>query len=301
MMKNISLKFLFLIAAVIALSGVSSSEVLLNDTWADGSRAETNLPTESAVWAGDSDIVVSPGSLQYGTLGYTDSHKLWTYFTADGAPATVGVGEKLVATIDFIPRGLYVSDAENFRMGLYHDPTDSQVWTDTDDDGGGSGDPWTDSTGYGIRTTLSSGAGDNPQVGKRIDLANTSLLGSSGAYSWASGGANVENMLDDNLYTARLELDYISADQMDVTFSLSDAVGTILTQHTLTDDGTILDLALNPTPIYTNFDHLFFRFSAASGTADVIDFQNFNVELIPEPATLVLLGLGGLVSLRKRR
>ena len=39
----------------------------------------------------------------------------------------------------------------------------------------------------------------------------------------------------------------------------------------------------------------------AEGTADLLDFRELKIELVPEPATLVLLGLGGLVSLRKRR
>ncbi len=273
------------------MCGVSLGTTLLDDTWADGSRAETNLPNESAVWAGHpDDVTVSPGSLQYGSPGYTSSHKLWTYFTADGSPATIGVGQQLIAAIDFIPRGLYTSSSENFRFGLFHDPTDPQVWEDTNDDGGGDGDPWTDSTGYAVRVTLSSGEGDNPQVGKRTDLGNSSLLGSSGAYDWDSGGDDVEFMVDDTLYTAMLELDRIAADQMKVTFSLSDAGG-ILTQHAYSDTSGI----------YTDFDHLFFRFSSASGTADVIDFQNFNVQLIPEPATMLLLGLGGLMVRRRKR
>ncbi len=296
-MKSTLLKHLFVVAVSIALSGISPAATLLNDTWVDGSRVETNLPNESAVWAGHAgDVTVSPGSLQYGSAGYTSSHKLWTYFTPDGSPASVGVGEQLVATVKFIPRGLYVSSSENFRMGLYHDPTDSQVHADTNDDGGGSGDPWTDSTGYGVRVTLSSGAGDNPQVGKRVDQTNTSLLGSSSAYSWDSGGVDVQNMSDGALYTATLELDRTAIDAMLVTFTLSDAAGGVITTHSLSDSA-----GLGGDPIWTEFDHLFFRFSKAEGTADVIDFQGFKVEVIPEPATLLLLGLGGLFAARRKR
>ncbi|MBN1818952.1 MAG: PEP-CTERM sorting domain-containing protein [Sedimentisphaerales bacterium] len=295
-MKSTLVKHLCIVAAMIAFSGISSADLLLNDTWADGSRAETNLPNESAVWAGDSDIAVSTGSLQYGIAGYTDSHKLWTYFTPDGSPVSLDVGQQLIARIRFTPRGLYESDAENFRFGLFHDPTDPQVYADTDDDGGGSGDPWTDSTGYAVRLALSSGAGDNPQVGKRIDQANNSLLGSSGAYQWDSGGTDIANMTDGASYIASLVLDRMAADQMLVTFTLTDDAGGVLTTHSLADyDG------LGDDPIWTQFDHLFFRFSSASGTADVIDFQNFMVEVVPEPATLGLLAFGGLLALRRRR
>ncbi len=47
---------------------------------------------------------------------------------------------------------------------------------------------------------------------------------------------------------------------------------------------------------------LMFRLSKVDGTAEVVNFQSIMIEhVIPEPATLILLGLGGLVSLRKRR
>jgi hypothetical protein len=65
----------------------------------------------------------------------------------------------------------------------------------------------------------------------------------------------------------------------------------------LTDNG-----AFGGKPIYTDFDMLMFRLSKVDGTAEVVNFQSIMIEhVIPEPATLILLGLGGLVSLRKRR
>lgn len=267
----------------------ASATLLLDDTFADGSRGETALPNESAVWVGHpDDVTMGVGSLAYAQS--TSSHKLWTYFTADGAPATVGVGQQLVATINFIPTGLYTNTSENFRFGLFHDPTDPQVHSDTNDDGGGTGDPWTDSTGYGVRHVLSAAGGDNPQVGKRIDLANTSLLGSSGAYDWSSGGTDVENMVNGALYTAQLELDRVGADQMEVTYTFSDAGG-IISQWGYSDTNSV----------YTDFDHLFFRMSSAAGTADVIDFKQIRVEVIPEPATIGLVGIFGAGLLFFRR
>jgi hypothetical protein len=281
--------FLFFLVVFLAC-GAAYGEVLLDDTWADGTRTDTSLPNESAVWAGHpAEVTVAVGSLQYGTPGYTSSHKLWTYFTADGGERSLSVGEQLVATVEYIPRGLYVDNGEDFRMGLYHDPTDSQVWQDINSDGGGSSNPWMDAEGYGMRVTQSSGAGDNPQIGTRTDMANTSLLGSSGAYTWTSGGADVQDMTNGLVYTAVFMVDYISASQVDVTYSLYDVNG-LMTTLTHTDN----------TEIYTDFDHLFFRFSAAAGTADIIDFQRLKVEVVPEPATLILLGLGGLLCRRRR-
>jgi hypothetical protein len=291
------MKRIFLILMICLISSMSSAVVLLDDTWADGSRAETNLPTESATWISDDALVaVTPGSLAY--TQDTGSNRMWTYFTADGSPASLGVGHKLIASAQFTPTGLYTSDAENFRMGVYHDPTSPQVLLDSNDDGGGTGDPWSDSEGYGVRVVLSNGAGDNPQVGKRVYNygTSTSLLGSSGDYEWLSSGPDVENMTDGTLYTASLTMERLGINEMNVTFALSDAGGD-LTTLTLNDDGTFGGM-----PIFTNFDHFFFRFSKAEGTADVLDFSRLTVEhIVPEPASMALLGLGGLFAIRRKR
>lgn len=288
-MKKACLVFL----VVFLTCGTAYSQLLLDETWADGSRTETNLPNESAFWVGQpTQVTMGTGSLAY-SMG-TSSEKLWTYFTADSSPASIGVGQQLVTTIEFIPTGLYSTGSENFRFGVFHDPTDPQVWADTNDDGGGDGDPWTDSEGYAVQLALSDGvtASDNPYIGKRIDLANSSLLGSSGAYNWVNDdeGANIV-ATSGALTTLEFILDRVGADEMLATFTISDDVNGELSTLQMTDSSGI----------YTDFDHLFFRFSKAEGSADVIDFKSLNVELVPEPATMLLMGLGGLVTLRKRR
>src|SRR5688572_24707897 len=76
-------------AAVLLFScAVGRAATLLNDTWADGSRAENNLPTESAVHAGVSgtdggSLTTTTGALQ-NVMG-TGSRKIWTYFTSDNS------------------------------------------------------------------------------------------------------------------------------------------------------------------------------------------------------------------------
>jgi hypothetical protein len=291
------MKRTFLLLLVLCLvCGISQGVVLLDDMWADGSRAETNLPTESAFWVGHPDqLTMGVGSAAY-SMG-TSSEKLWTYFTADGAEATIGVGQQLVTTIKFTPNGLYDSGSENFRFGLFHDPTDSQIHDDRNDDGGGTGDmgqddPWTDAEGYAVRFALSNGAttADNPQVGKRTDMANNSLLGSSGAYDWDSGGDDIY-ATDQILHTMTLVLDRTDVDELVATFTISNTLDGVLSEHSMTDSSGI----------YTDFDHLFFRLSKAEATADVVDFHELKVELIPEPATMLLLGLGGLIAIRRKR
>lgn len=282
-----------MMAALVASS--ACAEVLLYDTFADGSRGETDLPNESAVWVGYSSSGTGGVAMGTGSLAYTQStssQKLWTYFAPDGAPVSLEVGQQLRATVQLTPRGaLYDGTSRNFRFGLFNDPTNAQVHSDTNDDGGGSGDPWTDSTGYGVQLALSAGpSGTDANVGKRTGLTNNSLMGSGGAWTFTHAGDPITALLDTQ-YTLTLELDYLAADQMQVTFAIADAAGVISTHS-----------YLDTSDIYTNFDQLFFRFSSAAGAADVVDFNSFQIDYtVPEPATMALLGFGGLIAARRRR
>ena len=292
-----------LTTSTLAISAHSQT-VLLNDTWADGSRAETSLPTESAVWAGTpASLTVTPGSLLYAQSA--SSEKLWTYFAPDGSPVSLGVGDQLIANIDFTPRvALYDNSSRSFRVGLFNDPTDPQVASDVNSDGGGSGSPWTDSTGYGVQIALSTGATSsaNANVGKRTDQSNGSLMGSGGAWTFSSGGDPIVNTLDTQ-YTIRLALDRIAADQMQFTFTMLDGTTVISTYSIIDDPNGTGDFGTDP--IATDFDQLFFRFSNNTSTADALDFSRFQVLYVPvpEPSTIALAGMGllGVFAACRRR
>lgn len=267
-----------ILAMVLAIGAVCSADVLLDDTFADADRTETDLPNESAVWAGTpTSITMGTGSLAYAQS--SSSQKLWTYFAANGSPVSLSVGDKLVATIEFSPEGaFYDSTSRNFRFGLFTDPTDAQIHADVNDDGGGTGDlgqddPWTDSTGYAVQFSLSSTTASTIQVGKRTDQANNSLLGSGGAYTWSAGGGRASNLTLDTVYTMTMTLDYQAAEQMLVSFTFAEG-------ETVIGSETLSDTSLGGDPVWTDFDHLFFRFSSTTGTADVIDFHRIKIEYI---------------------
>ena len=91
------------------------------------------------------DVTVAAGALS--TKMGPASQKIWTYFT-DAEPVTLAVGQKLTASISFIPRKvLPESTSRSFRIGLFHDATSPRVEDDVNNDGGGAGAPWTDATG----------------------------------------------------------------------------------------------------------------------------------------------------------
>ncbi len=286
------------LSLIVVFGGMASAEVLLYDTFADASRLETNLPQESAVWVSHPDgVTMGVGSLAFNQNAASGSQKMWTYFAPEGAPVTLQVGHQLVTTIEFTPRQtVYDTTSKNFRFGLFYDPTDGQVLEDMNsDDGKGR---WGDSTGYAVHFPLSSGpSSSNSSLGKRIADLTSSLLGSGSAYPGLTSGGDAFTVAEGTLYTLTFALDYQAVDQMLVSFSIADATG-VLSSNSIVDDGTFGGYDMG---VYTQFDHLFFRFSSASGTADVLDFHSIKVEqIVPEPASLAFLGLGAAALLKRR-
>jgi hypothetical protein len=307
--------------AVLSLSACSAAHgaLLLNDTWADADRTNTSLPNDSATWigqsAGNGTTTVTAGALNFSPPP-SNSLKAWEYFTSDNsAPdgnqphnsvTQLGVGQQLITSIDFQLEGVGATTGKNFRFGLFFDPTDARVQSDVNSDGGGGTAPWTDATGYAIQLPLSSASNSNPlQIGKRT-VSNSSLLGSSGAFTFAPTGGGAYSMANDTTYTLQLKLDAISASQLDVTASLLQG-NTVLATHSASDlgatfGGTAVAGALpGNNAIYTKFDQLFFR-NSDNSQASSISFSNWKVELVvPEPAGVVLVGLAALSLFGARR
>jgi hypothetical protein len=319
--------FVLLISALTAIFA-SSPEVraglLLDDKWTDGNRTSTSLPTDSPTWIGQSSgngsNSVSPGSLDF--VLPTNSLKVWEYFTSDNsAPDTnqphnavtqLGVGDQLLAWTTFTPTGVTAaSTSKNFRVGLFFDPTDGRVESDTNSDAGGGTSPWADAVGYGVQIPLnSSSSNSNPlSIGKRTSSANTSLLGSNNSYTLAPTGGSAYSITSGNSYKLQLTLNVVSASQLDVTATLLQGT-TVLATQTVSDLGsTFGGTAITPTSplpgsssIYTKFDQLFFRESDNTQSTG-LSFTNWHVEVIsiPEPGSIALLSLGGLALLLRRR
>jgi hypothetical protein len=293
------------LAATTLAASAPAATILLNDTWTDGQRTQTNLPNESAVFvSAAASTSVAAGSLSY--TQSTGSQRLITYFAGAGSPVSVPVGQALKATVSFFARdGLGTSVSRNFRVGLYRDPDGTQVAVDGFNDAGGSGNPWGNAEGYAGLFPLSTTAGTTQlfQIQKRtlVDGSQTSLMGAGAAYTAGPAGGGIVTAALNNLYTLTFTLNRVAAAQMNVTATLADSSGTLANLTTInTTDGTS---QLGTGAPYTAFDMLSFRFSAADGTANRLEFTRIKVELIPEPASLGLLGLAGaaLAVFRRRR
>ena len=250
-------------------------DTLLDDQLLDGSRLEIKRPTEAAVWVGrDEDVTVSNGALST-RLG-ENSQKIWTYFT-DSEPVNLAVGDTLTTSVSFVPRSVLAeATSRSFRMGLFHDPTSPRVESDVNNDGGGNGAPWTDSMGYAVQVLITGGEYSSTKpfdLGKRVNMASPSLLGTSGDYIKMSGGTPATLELDKE-YRVTLSVEKVSDTEVELTTALYDG-DEELSSWSMTDDGSML----GADPIYDQFDQLFIRIADNATTADQIDFTNFKVEL----------------------
>jgi len=309
--------------------------VLLDDTLADGTRNNNNLPTDSAQWFGGSTGATYTPSVGKGALVYTtatNSTKLWTYFTSDqsvpngnqphNSVTHLNVGDQLTSSLSFrVPTGATMGSAAsvgtNLRFGVFLDPTDARVQTDANSDGGGAASPWQDATGYGVFFGLTSAGaptGNEFQLNKRT-ANNTGLMSAGAAFTQPpKGGTPVGESLNTD-YTIQLNFNVIDATHLDVTSTLfsgrpADNNLVPLSTQTVTDSGTTFGsaaVAAGGLPgsqgIYTDFDHFFFR-DSSNADASEIDFTEFKVVLtptVPEPASLSLLALGALSLVRRRR
>lgn len=316
--------FLMTAIAPILAASLCQAGTLLNDSWTDGDRTNTALPNDSATYVGVStsdggSLAVVPGALK-NVMG-TGSRKNWTYYTSnlsnpDGnqphnAVTHLSTGDTLIASLTFtLPNGATsASTSKDFRFGVFFDPTDPRVQTDVNSDGGGSTSPWADATGYAVQMPLNGTATNSSpfQIVKRT-TSNTSLLGSSGAFTNAPTGGSVYSNAPNTSYTVSLALNMVSLSQLDVTATLAQG-STVLATQTVSDLGATFGgtaVAAGGLPgsqsIYQDFDHLFFRMSSNSETPE-IDFTNWKVELnsVPEPASLSVVGLGGIALLARRR
>ena len=267
--------FLGSVACSLVAVALVRGEVLLDEKFADGSRTESKRPAEAAVWVGrENDVTTMPGALC--TVMTASSQKLWTYFT-DKDPLTLAVGQKLVVSVSFIPRGqLAETTSRSFRVGVFHDATSPRVETDVNNDAGGDDMPWKDSTGYAVQMLLTGGEYSSTKpfdLGRRINLESESLLGTSGDYSKISGGEPVVFEVGKE-YTLVLEVARTSQTQVDLTASIRQGMEE-LSAWTVVDDGNYL----GTDPVYDKFDQLFIRINNNTTTPDKIDFTNFKVEL----------------------
>lgn len=281
------IRTLLFASVVLGTNPAGAAQVLLDDTWADGDRTETNLPEESAWYANTAGIPGVPtlSAITNALIGNVrmfetnTSSRLWlTYFTPAGSPAELALGETLRVSVTFSASKVTLAPeiSRGLRIGLFNfsEPGSTRVSDDGFSTGSGTAAPGANVSGYLLNLNVAQLFTVNSplQIMKRVDIANVNLMGASGVYSTlSSGGGDVgtPGFSNDVPYTLEFSVRR-NESSVDITTTFSDPHGWSIS-HTATD---LID------PNF-RFDALAIRPNSVVDTADAFTFARCKAELIP--------------------
>src|ERR1051325_2145833 len=120
MKKHLShFRLVLALASLLALRLSGFAAVLVDGTWADGTRTNTSYPTDAAWYtSGGAALMTAYTNMLSVTnnLNGTSSSQWYTYFTAQGSPVHLGVGDTLTITLAFKVDGVGAQNSsKNFR------------------------------------------------------------------------------------------------------------------------------------------------------------------------------------------
>jgi hypothetical protein len=300
-------------AMVLAPASHARAGQIVNDTWLDGTDSDPAAPTYSehgvdadadgnleSAWfqggVGTLDPVGAGGPLRGNlTAGGTSSASWTTYTTSEANQISLAQGETMRMTWQFSLTNVNAGNtSQNFRLAVVDSPSGSRL--------AAPGAPASAAyTGYGMFMNMSPTLGNSsPFRLMERNVATGDLLSTSG--NWVglgtTGAASGNHGYDAaTTYTFQMDLTRTAADALDITATMSGG--------TLDNDGLASVFFTDTTPNGGSFtfDTFGVRPSGATTTAELFDTSLFKVEhiVVPEPASLTLLCLGGLTLLGRRR
>ncbi len=254
--------------------------VLLDDTWADGTRTNQNLPTQSAWYVSTGPSLTAAANSMTLSLG-SGSVQMVTYFTASPTnPVQLSVGDKLTATFTLTVNGVAAANKSvGFRLGLF-DFADSTLSPkhlsadkfSTSSQGNGV-------SGYALFQNMGVTFGKSApmDIRKHTTLGN-SLLASSDA--WTSLGSGPDStdafpgFANGTRYVLQMELQRTGTNSLAISTTWSNPAKGVTLTTSVTDN----------TATNFNFDGIGFRPSGKGSSASKITFHEVKVEVTPAAA-----------------
>lgn len=292
-------------------NSVAAALIIVNDTWRDGTDDDPAAPVysefgtdsdadgdiESAWFQGGGGTLnpVGPGGPLRGS-GYGGVSASWTTYFApeysppDSSPITLALpGQSLKVTWVFTTGDVNTSNtSQNFRVALVESPSATRVVANATPGSGAY-------AGYALFGNMGETTGNANSFQLRERSASGDLLATSGNWTaLANGlGTGAVGYSDNTQYTFVMTLTRTPASALDISMSI--------TGGNIGGTGTVSVNFTDATPSTFSYDTFAIRPSNATTTSTLFDTHLFRVEFVPEPSSMVLLGLAGAVLLSLRR
>ena len=274
-MKRLSLVPVVLTTLLYVAS--ARATVILDDTFADGTRNNQSLPTDSAWFVSSAGSwTTTPGSMSL-AMGSTAVMGI-TYFGANSSsPVQLNVGDTLTVSIKFTFTGVAAQNtSQNFKIGVYDfaDSSLSPKWATADltsNSGQGTG-----VQGYCLFENMGvTFNNSNPMtIEKRTTPSDANLLSTSSDYS--SLGAGPGNITGFPGFSSGTQyILQLSLQRSNLTSMVISA-----TWQNVSSGATITTTEVDTGATSFNFDGIALRPAAAASTASTIAFNEVTVQLV---------------------
>jgi pectate lyase len=254
-----------------AVPAAVHATVILDDTFAAGTRNTQNLPNSSAWYCSSgASLTATPGAMTL-TMGGSAIMAL-TYFAPSNAPVSLNIGDTLLTTINFTFNNVDTANtAQGFRLALCNFNT-ARVGADF----GSSASQGTNVAAYGLfqNMAVTFGTASPIAIMKRTTLADSTLLSASGDWTaLVTGPGNVSafpGFATGTPYSLQLSAQRTDAASIQIT----------ATWMNLGTGATISTNVIDASASNFNFDGLALRPQNAANSSTNIVFNEVRVEYI---------------------
>jgi len=255
----------------------SHATVLLDDTFADGTRNIQNLPTESAWYVSSSSAWTTSVNAMSVAMSSTAILGVTYFGTNSSSPVQLQVGDTLTVTIWFNFNGVApLNSSTDFKIGVYNfaQSTLSPTWATADlssNSGQGSG-----VQGYALFQNCGVNFNSTSPMNlyKRTTVSDSALLSSSGDYTLLGSGPgstnNFPGFANATAYSLQLSLYRTNSTTLAITATWQNQASGATLTNSVMDTG-----AAN-----FNFDGIGFRPAKAGTTSTNITINEVRVDLV---------------------